>query len=255
VAESILQRVGGAEFPVDVTDIDATASFAVLDPARAALAAYFAAVLRAELGNDASGAWYAVTSRLPTSHRLYAAADPVGTVWQVEPSAALLRQVKVATWPLLVVWPEGPGEFEQVTFARMGVRRKWCAMWCLGDYEADLALKLEPVLHRVGALLGMAVSASRHPAYDSGLQQFGEDRGWLSSIRPSGYEAGAARFSDDDEARFWAASATFDSLELVRDLEEGDGSGASSFGITAAIGDATELLPDFIQGDGDFPGT
>lgn len=255
MTDSLYHRVGGTTLPLDVTDITAAASFEACEPALAVLSAMFAAAIRAELGTGTASAWYAVTSALPPTHRLYRSTDPVGTAWRVDPTATLMRQVKVSAWPLLTVHPEGTATFEQRTTCKVTLKRRWGAEWILGDFEADLTLKLSPVLAKVAKILALTVNHGRHPAYDSGTQQFGEDRGWFSRLAPVQYEAGAVRFTDDEETRFWAASATLESEELVRDLDEGDGSGTSSFGLTAAVGDGLELWPDLVIGDGDYPGS
>jgi hypothetical protein len=261
VTDSLWQRVGGTELPLDAARITGAATFEPADPALAVLAELFAAALRGELGTGTTSAWYAVTSSLPDKHRLNCSENPVGTIWRVGqdgPAGALLRQVKVGTWPLLCVWRTGDGEWEQITFTRAGVRQKWTAAWILGDYEADLALKLGPVLTLAGKAMGaVIVNGGRHPGYDSDTQQFGEARGWLSTIRPVSFGAGAASFSDDEETRFWSASSVFESLELIRDLDEFDNEGGetTSLGVTANCGDGEELVPAMVVGDGDFPGT
>ena len=86
------------------------------------------------------------------------------------------------------------------------------------------------------------------------MAQFGEDRGWLSRLAPVSYEAGAVKFTDDEESRFWSASATLESEELVRELDEGAENG-TSFGLTENVGDQLELLPGLVIGDGDYPGS
>lgn len=252
MVDSLLQLVGGARLPLDVSAVTSAATFEPADPALAVLSSLFTAAIRAELGTGTSSAWYAVTSALPSTHRLYQSTTPVGTTWKVEPSATTMRQVKVGTWPLLTVWRDGAAEYEQKTTVKEYIRQRWGVLWVLGDYEADLTLKLSPVLAMVGRIIAQTAIAGRHPAYDSNDPQL--ETAWLSRLAPVSYEAGAAKFSDDEESRFWCASATLESEELVRQLDLGADDGGSSFGLTAAVGDGLELLPDLVIGDGDYPG-
>lgn len=254
MVDSLYTRIGATKLPLDVSEITGTLSFEVVDPALNVLSSLFTAAIRAELGTGTSSGWYAVTSSLPSTHRLYNSTNPIVTSWKVEPNLPIMRSIK-AGWPLLTVWRDGPAEWEPRTTCKTIVRQRWGVMWSVGDYEADLTLKISPVLGYVGKLLGSVINAGRHPAYEADTKQFAEDRGWLSKIVPVSYEAGAARFSEEEDSRFWAASATFESEELVRDLDQGDDSGASSFGLVAGVGDALEILPDLVSGDGDFPGT
>jgi hypothetical protein len=257
VVDSLWRRVGGTKLPLDVSEITSAATFEPADPALTAIAGLISAAIRGEFGTGTDSAWYAVTSSIPTGHRLHCSDDPIGRVWRgIEPSATALRELAVGEWPLLAVWREGPGEWEQVTFQRDGIRQRWGVMWALGEVETDLALKLAPALQMVGKIVGAVICEARHPGYDDGIQQFGAERGWLSNIRPVTFEAGAARFSDDEETRFWAASMTLESLEITRDLDEEIlGPDGTSLGVTAAVGGQVELVPDLVIGDGDFPGT
>lgn len=257
MTDSLYQRVGGAHLPLDVSVITGAATFEPADPSLETISALCAAAIRAELGTGTASAWYAVASTLPTTHRLNCSDDPVGTIWKLGsdgPSATMMRQVKVGAWPLLAVWRDGAAEYEQKTYMLEVIRQKWQIMWALADYEADLALKLSPVLSYVGRVIAQTLHGGRHPAYQSGAKQFGPDVGWISRIHVASYQAGAAKFSDDEESRFWACSATVETEERIVDLDEGDDSGGLSLGVTAAVGDAVELLPGFVVGDGDHPG-
>lgn len=238
--------------PLSADDITAAGTFEPVDPAREVLAGLMAAAIRGELGTGPGSAWRAVTATLPTGHRLAASTDPVGTIWRDDPSATALRQVKVGSWPLLAVCPDGAAEYEQITTMKAAVKQRWLVMWCLGDYEADLALKLSPVLSAVSKVMAETICAGRHPNYESGTRQFGPGRGDLSVVRPLTYEAGAARFSDGEDSRFWSASLTLETVEMARDLDVGEES--SGLVVTAATGNEVELLPEFVTGDGDFPG-
>lgn len=253
--ESLNQRIGGIELPVLDTDISATdRTFAAADPALAVVAAFCAAVIRAELGSDTTGAWYRVTSALPGTHRLHDSSNPVADIWTIEPSGTALRQVK-AGFPLLAVWRDGKGEYEQFTTVKEFVRQRWGVMWAVGDIEADLALKLGPALHIVARAICAAVVEGRHPAYQSGARIWGDDYGRFAMLRPVEYEAGAARFSEDEEARFWAASVTLESLEEVAEVDAPADAEPLSLGLTAAVGDGLELWPGLVVGDGDFTGS
>jgi hypothetical protein len=256
--DSLNERLGGTRLPLDVSDVDdSKLTFEPLDPALDVLSQFLATSIRSELGTGSSAAWYKVTSALPDVHRLYQSTDPVGSVWKLGsdgPNPTLMRQIK-ADWPLLAVWRDGPAEFEQRTMTKELIRQKWGVMWAMSDYEADLQPKLGPALVAVARIITGAVNEGRHPSYDSGSKQFGADNGWLSRLAAVSYEAGAAKFSDDEEGRWWAASVTLESEEIVRYLDEGDDSGTTSLGVTAGVGDALEILPDLVLGDGDYPGT
>lgn len=252
--ESLWQRVGGAKLPLQASDIDdAKLSFEATDPALNAIASLIAAAIRAELGTGTTSAWYKVMAALPNGHRLRNSTDPVGCVWKLEPSSTLVRQVK-ASWPLLCVWREGAAQTEQRTYMKSQRRQRWGVMWTIGDMESDLGLKLAPVLNLLGAIIERAVIAGRHPNFEDNALQFGTDGGWLSSVTLIESQAGAARFADDEESRFWCASATLESTELVRELDEGADAGGNNITISLAVGDGLELIPELIRGDGDYPG-
>ncbi len=252
MTESLCQRVGGTELPLDVSAITAAATFEPCDPALNVIADLMAAAIRAELGSAAGQAWASVCATLPSGHRLANTTNSVGAVWKVRPSSTLMRQIRVSAWPLLTAWREGPGEYEQLTYCKEIIRQKWGVAWVLGDYEADLTLKLAPVLQMVGRVIAQTAIHGAHPAYESGTRQFGANRGWLQAIRPLSYDAGAAVFADDDEARFWCASATLETIEVSRDLDVGGE--MDGLDLSLAAGNETELVPEFVIGSGDFPG-
>lgn len=253
MVDSLYQRVGGTELPLDVSAITAAATFEPCDPALDVIADLMAAAIRAEIGSAAGQAWAAVCATLPSGHRLENTTSSVGTVWKVRPSSTLMRQLRVGSWPLLTVCRDGPGEYDQFTYCKEIIRQRWMVAWVLGDYEADLTLKLSPVLQMVGRVICQTAIRGAHPAYDSGTRQFGAGKGWLQAIRPISYDAGAAVFADDDEARFWCASATLETIEITRELDVGGE--LDGLDLSLAAGNETELIPDFAIGSGDFPGT
>jgi hypothetical protein len=204
MTDSLWQRVGGTRLPLDVSQVTAAASFEVADPALDVLLGLFSAALRNEFGTGEGSAWHAITSALPPSHRLFQSTDPIGTAWKIGadgPSATLLRQVKVGSWPMLGVWRDGPGEYEQRTTTKEFVRQRWGVMWALSDYEADLTLKLGPALTMAGRIICQAAIAGSHPGYLSGAKLTGSETAWLSRLAPISSEAGG----NPDRARArWA---------------------------------------------------
>jgi hypothetical protein len=253
MVESLWQKVGGTRLPLQTHDIDATAlTFETSDPALDVITDLCAAAIRGELGTGADSAWATVCAALPTGHRLAGSTDPVGAVWKIEPSATAVRQVK-PSWPLLAVWRTGEAEVTQRTLSKTQHVQRWTVMWSLGDLEADLGLKLGPVLQYVGKVVTQTIVSARHPNYDSGTMQFGEGRGELSRCFPVEWGAGQAHFSDDEDTKFWAASITIESMEFSSELDQGTDGGALS--LTIGGGNALEILPGLVVGDGDHPGT
>lgn len=251
--DSLWIKVGGARMPLQAHDIDDSAlSFEALDPTIGVFAGLLEAAIEAELGTT-TGSWAKICSALPTGHRLLGSADPVGSVWRMAPSAEAIKQIKF-TWPLLAVWREGDVEFEQKTMMVEQARTRFNALWTLGDLEADLGLKIAGVLGYVGQVMANTVKRGRHPAYDSGTQQYGTDRGDLIGAYPVSIQAGRARFpdSDDSDSGIWGTTLVFEVLERVTDLDEG----ADDFGgtISVGVGNELEIIPDLVQGDPDYPG-
>jgi hypothetical protein len=248
--DSLWRTVGGARMPLQAQDIGDTAlSFEAADPALETLSGLLVAAIRSELGSVAGTAWAKVCAALPAGHRLLNSTNPVGAIWKVAPNADAIRQVQPA-WPLLAVWREGNGEWEQRTTMIQHKRTRWAALWSLGDLESDLALKLGATLAYVGDVLSQTVSRGSHPAYSSGAMVFD---GLFSSAAPVEVQAGRAMFPDDPEARFWGTTLTFETTERVPQLDEG--SDDMSTGFELAVGDAEELLPSLVLGEGDYPGT
>lgn len=238
--------------PLQAQDIDDTAlSFEALDPTVGVLAGLLEAAIQAELGTT-SGSWAKVCSALPSGHRLASSTDPVGSVWRMAPSAEAIKQIAL-TWPLLAVWREGNGEVEQKTVMTQQIRTRWMALWSLGDMEADIGLKLGAVLQYVCNVMAATIELGRHTAYDSGTQQYGTDRGDLIGAYPVEMQAGRAAFPDNEDSKFWGCSLTFETLERVKDLDEGADDFVGS--VSLDVGNELELIPDLVQGDPDYPGT
>jgi hypothetical protein len=248
--DSLWRTVGGARIPLQAQDVgDTPLSFEAADPALEELSGLLAAAIRSELGTGTDAAWTKVCAALPTGHRLLNNTNPVGSVWKVAPNSDAIRQSQPA-WPVLAIWREGNGEWEQRTMMIQHKRTRWSALWSLGDLESDLALKLGGVLSYVGDVMAQTLTRGSHPAYSDGELVFD---GLFSSIAPVEVQAGRAMFPDDPEARFWGTTLTFETTERVTQLDEG--SDDMSMGFELAVGDAEELLPSLVFGEGDYPGT
>jgi hypothetical protein len=250
--ESLWMKAGGARYPLQAHDVsDSLLSLQAIDPALAVFAGLLKAAIEAELGTT-DGGWQKVAAALPSGHRQFSSTAPVGSVWVMSPSATAIRQIGV-TWPLLAVWREGVAQREQRTMMREQNKQRWEALWSLGDIEDDLGLKLGSILGYVANLMANTISAGKHPAYDSGTQQYGEGRGDLAAVYPVEMNAGRSVFPDDEEAKFWGASLTFETIEMVTELDEGadDFTGV----LTVGVGDELEILPALVSGDPDYPGT
>jgi hypothetical protein len=253
MTDSLWLQVGGARMPLQDHDVDATAlSFEALDPVLGVFAGLLTAAIRAELGTTSAGAWQTVSAALPTGHRLLASSNPVGSVWRMAPSAEAIKQIEL-TWPLLAIWREGQGEWEQRTMMKAQVRTRWNALWSLGDLDADLGLKLGQALQYVGNVMAAAIERGKHPAYESGVQQYGTDSGDLIGAYPVEVQAGRAMFPDNEDSKFWGTTLTFETLERVKELDEGADDFAGS--LSVGVGNELEIIPDLVVGDADYPGT
>lgn len=249
---SLWRRVGGSRLPLQSHDIDDTAlTFEPADPALDRIADLLSSAIEGELGTGSDSAWAKVCASLPSGHRLASSTDPVGAVWKIEPSASAVNQMK-PSWPLLAIWRTGEAEVSQRTLMKEQIVQRWTVMWSLGDLTADLGMKLGPVLQYIAKVIVQTIIKARHPSHDDGTLQFGDYRGFLSRIYPVEYGAGQAHFADDEDAKFWAASVTLESSELVTDLDLGsDGHGLA---LTLDVGNELELLPGLVVGEGDYPG-
>lgn len=250
--QSLWHRIGAARLPLQAHDIDDDAlSFVAADPAVTMFSGMLKAAIEAEIGTT-DGAWQKIAAALPSGHRLASSTAPVGSVWPGVPaSAEAMRQIAV-TWPVLAIGRDGKGDYEQRTTMKEQLRQRWEALWSIGDIEDDLGLKLGGVLGYVAKVMATTITLGRHPAYDDGTQQYGSDRGLLTAAYPIEINAGRGTFPDDEQAPFWGASLTFETIENVTELDEGADDFSGS--LTVGVGNELEILPDLIHGDPDYPG-
>jgi hypothetical protein len=104
----------------------------------------------------------------------------------------------------------------------------------------------------VGKVIAATINDAKHPAYDDGAKQFGSDSNLPAGFKVLTSGGGRAPFADDETTKIWAVSVTLESQEFEVELD--DGADYEGLQVTADVGDAVELIPGLVVGDGDYPG-
>lgn len=238
------EGIGGHPVPMILADgaTEATA----LDPALTTIAGLFRQVLISELG----AAWTQVTNALGSSHRLYGT-SPVADVLELQPTPQVLQE-RMTKFPLLAVYRKGDARREDHTVAQDRWIQDWGVLWILGQADVNEQRKLGAFLVAGAKMLAIAVRRRGHPDYESGALQFFPTTGGLGSVAINRINADPRRINDQGQTD-WLM------LELDLQTTEYGGWEIGAYGnvdymtLDMAVGDATGVIPSFIQADSRYP--
>jgi hypothetical protein len=247
----LYESFGGFSSPTDGTDVQNAQLFSVFDPVRDRLASLFRVAINQEIAGDPdtvqTGSPWAV-ARAGTS---LAAVRPVEDTLYQQPTKAILREAKFA-YPLLAVYRQTEEDDEHSLYVEKTVCT-WGIDYVLGPLTPEDYRKLAGALVAVRRIIRLCIRLRGHPAYESGVIQFGADRGDLMRIRMRRSVEGAASYGDEDEGNvFYATHIEVDTEEREGVARDADGhpttypefDGAS---VNIGVGDGNEILPDVIQ--------
>lgn len=214
---SLYQGFGGLSLPADAGS--GATTLTALDPARAVLAGLFEAAINAELGT----AWTQVTAGTVLD-----GTDPVEDVLELPPTGPNMKQRKAA-WPLLCVYRDGAGTFEQHAINGQVERliQPWTVDYIVGPLEIGNVRKLGDIFQAVVKVVRLVIRKRGHPAYQSGALQFFPGHGYIGAIDLKSYDGPPhyqARFAgSEDGTVYHAVSMHLETAEYSRDLDGQDG--------------------------------
>ncbi len=240
--DSLFQRFGGLEMPLEAADVDTT--LAVLDPVRAKLLAFFKAAINSEFGE----AWTKITGQLATDHVLRGT-SPVQTVLELEPTGKTLSQIKVG-FPLLALHRTGEATFESYSFEEERLNQPWDLHYIVAPLEAANVHKIGDICVAVAKLVRLLVRNKSHKSYEDGATQFGD----LSRIDVPSFQTGPARYATGDDAPLYLAAV----MRLDTQERSGDVDGAfeplTGIDYDVGVGGPEEgVQPHAILADTDAP--
>jgi len=240
---SMYERFGLPALPLDADDFSGT--FAGLDPARDILLDFFAAVLNEELKPAAiSTVTDTVWGKIVASTK-FEGKSPVEFKLPHPPGRETLTQIR-ADFPMLAVYRDGTGEFDEYTIHQDRLSQPWRADYVLGTLDLAERRQVADVLPMVAKLITLAIRSGKHEAYNGGVGKLGQNGAGLHSIGGTRYTMGPAQFSSDDDAVYWGLSYEFRTIEV-------DGGGATfpvtpyegaslKFGLGSSEGELPELI-------------
>lgn len=245
MTQSAYQRIGDAKLPIPSLVSDSSA----LDPVRARMLALFQAAVVAELGEQ----WLKVVGTLDAEHPLAQTLSPVGSAIELEPSRQVMQELNLP-YPVLALHRSGEARYDEFLIDVRQRTQAWSLHWVLGELSA-------PDIYKLGAffnafeLVVLAVLGDRgHPSYESGMVQFGPDRGRLKTLDVISSAHGQSRYGTDEGPLFWTTIVELESTEVMADVEEAyEPLEGASYDMNAG-GDG-ELFPSVAKGDTDFPPT
>lgn len=247
-ADSMFARFGGLRLPLNPADF--TDGLSPLDPARATMAGLFAAAINAELGE----VWAALFTTLggngaglPTGHPLLDS-TPVREVLELKPTPQIVKQY-AARFPLLCVYRDGTGTYEQHTLEIDRLTQPWTIDYFLTPLDVGDWRKLEAACTAVAKIIRLCIRQRGHLAYNSGAVAF-ETGGPLSAIRLVSQDGpGQASFAGDDGGTlYYAMSMALETIEITEDLPvDPDFLGAM---FEVGVGSSSEgVMPGLIYAD------
>lgn len=236
---SLYQTLGAMRFPTTVEDA-ADATLAGLDPARDVLLGLFESAINDELG----AAWSQITAVVPQFRdRL-----PVADKWPGTPTPDVVQQRK-GDFPCLFLARSGPAQIDELTIWREKLTQEWGLHYILPPLEVADQRRIDAVLIRVAAIVGLTIRNLRHKSYESGA--FILPAAGLSSMRIKSLQAGQARFAEDPNSPLYnAMSAVLETTELSG-FVDGTESELQGAHLTLGTGQADGIIPNIVEGDTD----
>lgn len=212
-AQSLHQRLGSLSLPPDVGAVADTKTLTSLDPARRILADLFTAAINAELAE----AWTAAVANRFEPDGPVSSTLPVADVLELEPTRPHM-QARQSGFPLLAIYRNGTGQYEQHTLGETRLRQPWTIDWVLGPADIAQKFQLGDAAVAVSKIIALVVEKRAHPAYQSGALQFSIDgnASGITSIRMVRHVGpGVARFADDESSSYYAITIEIETLEVA----------------------------------------
>lgn len=242
---SLYERLGGAQFPFEAADVsDTDLTFEPLDPGKQVLVDVLKAAINYELGP----AWTKVTNSLGSTHYLYGT-TPVQGTYKHEPNEQVLTQVK-KQFPLLAIHRVGKATHSYLSTEKRVREQEWNIHYILGPLADGAWEKLEDVLVGIDSIVDLVVRRRGHTAYSSALV-FGNEDAYFTRVELVESQFGVASLGEDG-TKFYAMLMTLKTRERSSDVEGRDEPFLGGT-ITVGVGNATEIRPEFVVGDTDYP--
>lgn len=244
--DSIVDKAGGLEFPLNASNFDAT--LVPLDPARTRLLALFTAAINYEL----TEVWRKVTSKLGSKHPLFDTL-PVQDTLELKPSLSVMQQRKAA-FPCLSLYRTGRATWDEHTLEMDKRIQDWALLYILPPLDVMDQRRFGDVTLAIPAIVRRVIRNHGHKAFENGALQFFNDPSGIGAIRlVAQSDAGNAPYADGPDAPlYYTVICELQTTEYAQDSadEFGDFEGVD---YTVGTGDELEILPDFIEASDDVP--
>ena len=235
---SLYRSVGGYTLPVTAAAIDEDYTLDTVDNAKRRLLALTVAAVNAELG----GAWAVVVPHIPEMR----GTTPVVDSYPYEPTAQRMAE-RSTRFPALYLHRSGELQYDELTVNQPRKTAPWSMHYILGPLKIGGISKLENALWIVPDIVAATLDNGGHPAYASGVPQFGEGAGGLRKATLVTASAGTAKFASDAPV-YYACLMQLRTEELITE-QEGTEAPYDGMGATYHVGDGQDMLHDALQTD------
>jgi hypothetical protein len=244
--DSIVDKTGGLEFPLDPGDFENTLT--PLDPTRNRLLSLFATAINYEM----TEVWQKVTADLEPNHSLYGTL-PIQDTLELQPTPFVMTSRKPG-FPFLALYRTGRALWEEHTLEIDKRTQEWGLMYVMPALNVLDQRRFGDMAQAVTAIVRRVIRNHGHKAFENGALQFFQDASGIGAIKLVAQTAvGNAQFAEGpDSPVYFTVICELQTVEYTQDLPE-EFPDFEGVDYAVGTGDELQILPRFIEASDDVP--